>query len=288
MKYGMSLPNFGTFGDVHLLIDLACKAEAAGWDGFFLWDHLLFCELDKNAHADPWITLSAIATQTETVMIGTLVTPIPRRRPWKLARETVTLQNLSKGRLILGVGLGAPEEWEYRFFHEEDDPKIRAKKLDEGLTILSNLWKGEPFGFKGEHFHLEEMTFLPVPVKPIPIWVGGYWPNKRPFRRAARYNGTYPGLLDGAMTPEALKEIAAYIRQQHGGNPAQFDLVAGGTSEANAQSYHTYVEPFEQIGATWWIEDMSPLRLGMGWEDLWKPWDVAPIEERILAGPPRS
>src|SRR5687767_2848760 len=121
MKYAVHLPNFGAYGDARVLADLAHVAEAAGWDGFFLWDHLLCCELDKNPHADPWIALTAAALNTANIKLGTLVTPIPRRRPWKLARETVTLHNLSGGRLILGVGIGDPVKWEYDFFHAESD-----------------------------------------------------------------------------------------------------------------------------------------------------------------------
>jgi alkanesulfonate monooxygenase SsuD/methylene tetrahydromethanopterin reductase-like flavin-dependent oxidoreductase (luciferase family) len=208
MKYGVHLPNFGAFGDARVLAEMAVLAEQAGWDGFFIWDHLLFCEPDKNAHVDPWVGLTAVAMRTERIIFGPLVTAIPRRRPWKLARETVSLQNLSGGRLVLGVGLGDPVEWEYRFFHEETDAKIRAEKLDEGLAILQGLWSGETFGFTGKHYQLEPMTFLPKPVKPIPIWVGGYLPHKRPFRRAARFDGVVPGRLDGSFAPEDVRRGA--------------------------------------------------------------------------------
>jgi hypothetical protein len=287
MKYGLHLPNFGSFSDPRILINLAKEAENAGWDGFFLWDHLLFCELDKNPHADPWIVLSAIATQTTKINIGTIVTPLARRRPWKLARETVTLQNLSNGRLILGVGLGDPVEWEFGFFHDDTDPKIRAQKLDEGLDILIGLWTGEPFKFSGIHYQLEEMTFLPTPVQPIPIWVGGYWPRKPPFRRAARYNGISPGALEGTLSPKDWNEINVYI-QQHRTNESHFDLVGGGQTPAEPAEAKAIIEPYAQVGITWWLEDISPLRLGMGWDELWKPWDVEALRQRILAGPPTT
>ena len=283
MKYAVHLPNFGAYGDALVLADLAKQAEEVGWDGFFIWDHLLFAEPDKSPHVDPWIVLTAIAMQTERIKIGTMVTPLPRRRPWKLARETVSLQNLSGGRLILGVGLGDPAEWEYRSFHEEDDPRIRAQKLDESLTILTNLWTGEPFSFQGEHYELEEVTFLPAPVQPIPIWVGGYWPRKAPFRCAARYDRTMPGLLEGPMTPEDLAEIKQYIQHYRTEN-TPFDLAVGGITSADGSGAN--LEAFVATGATWWIEDISPLRLSMGWDELWKPWDTDALVARILAGPP--
>jgi alkanesulfonate monooxygenase SsuD/methylene tetrahydromethanopterin reductase-like flavin-dependent oxidoreductase (luciferase family) len=288
MKYGVHLPNFGSYGDTRVLADLAVTAEKAGWDGFFIWDHMLFCDLDKNAHVDPWVALTAVAMTTSRIQFGTIVTAMPRRRPWKLARETVSLHNLSGGRLILGVGLGDPVEWEYRFFHEADDPKIRAQKVDEGLAILQGLWSGEAFGFKGTHYHLEEMTFLPKPVTSIPVWIGGYWPRKAPMRRAARYNGVVPGLTDRAMTAEALQQVMDYIRQQRTAT-TPYDVVIGGITEPESDAYEKTVKPFVDVGATWWLEDLSPLRLeDFGWEDLWKEWDVEIFRARIEAGPPRE
>lgn len=285
MKYGIHLPNFGSFGDVHVLMDLAKTAEASGWDGFFLWDHLLFCELDKNPHADPWITLAAIAVQTERIHIGAMVTPIARRRPQKLARETVTLQNLSKGRLIVGVGLGDPVEWEFKPFHEESDAKIRAKKLDEGLDILTQLWSGETVNYEGKYYQITEATFLPKPIQPIPIWVAGYYPHKAPMRRASRFQGMFPGgHVDGKLLPEHIKAIRSFIHEQ-GNETPNFDIVAGGQTKDSQDIAE--VSDYVEAGLTWWMEDLSPFRLGYGWEDLWKEWDIAPLKARIEAGPPR-
>jgi alkanesulfonate monooxygenase SsuD/methylene tetrahydromethanopterin reductase-like flavin-dependent oxidoreductase (luciferase family) len=286
MKYGVHLPNFGAFGDARILAEFAQLAEEAGWDGFFIWDHLLFCEPDKNAHVDPWVALTAVALSTERITFGTMVTAVPRRRPWKLARETVSLHNLSGGRLVLGVGLGDPVQWEYGFFHDETDPMIRAEKLDEGLAILQGLWSGETFGFEGKHYHLEPMTFLPKPVRPIPIWVAGYWGRKRPFRRAARYAGVAPSKLDGDMTPTDMRDIIAYI-YQHRETQDPFDVVAFGRTDSQSPELAT-VKSIMEAGATWWVEDVSQLRLGMGWEELWKPWDIAPLRARIIAGPPKA
>jgi alkanesulfonate monooxygenase SsuD/methylene tetrahydromethanopterin reductase-like flavin-dependent oxidoreductase (luciferase family) len=287
MKYAVHLPNFGAYGDARVLADLAHVAEAAGWDGFFLWDHNLFAEPDKLPYADPWVALTAAALNTRNIKLGTLVTPIPRRRPWKLARETVTLHNLSGGRLILGVGIGDPVKWEYDFFHAESDPKIRAAKLDEGLAILKGLWSGQPFSFQGEHFQLEEMTFLPPPVTPIPIWVGGFWPkHKRPFRRAARHDGVVPA-ADGPFTPDQLREMMAYIAQ-HRTDTSAFDVVIGGVTNPEKSDPRLLLEALAEAGATWWLEDLSPLRFeDFGWEDMHKQWNLPALRARIEAGPPK-
>jgi alkanesulfonate monooxygenase SsuD/methylene tetrahydromethanopterin reductase-like flavin-dependent oxidoreductase (luciferase family) len=190
MKFGISLPPFGDFAEPLFLGEIARQAEEAGWDGFFIWDHMIF---DPTFYpiTDPWVALTVIALHTSRMRIGTLITPLARRRPWKLARETAALDRVSQGRLILGVGLGDPAQWEYGFFGEETDAKIRAEKLDEALSILTGLWTGEPFGFQGKHFHLRPVQFLPRPLQQprIPIWVGGFWPHKPPMRRAARWDG---------------------------------------------------------------------------------------------------
>ena len=167
MKFGMNLPPFEQFADVRLLAELAQDAENAGWDGFFIWDHILFDDL-WHPMVDPWVALTAIALKTSTIRIGTVVTPLARRRPWKLARETTSIDRLSGGRLILSVGLGDPAQWEYGFFSETEDPKTRAERLDEGLDVLTGLWSGEPFGYDGKHYQLEEMQFLPTPSAETP------------------------------------------------------------------------------------------------------------------------
>src|SRR5689334_9455775 len=156
MYYGINLPPFAEFGDARVLADLAVEAEIAGWDGFFIWDHMVF---DPTWHpiVDPWVGLAAVAMRTTRIRLGTMLTPLPRRRPWKLARETVALDRLSEGRLILGVGIGDPVQWEFGFFGEPTDAKQRASMLDEGLQVLTGLWSGALFSFSGEHYQLQEM-----------------------------------------------------------------------------------------------------------------------------------
>src|SRR5689334_8757471 len=203
MKYGMSVAPFGDYANPLALAELASEAEQAGWDGFFIWDHIMF---DPTFHpiVDPWVGLTAVALHTTRIRIGTMITPLARRRPWKVARETVSLDQVSKGRFTLGVGLGDPSQWDYGFFGEEPDPKIRAEKLDESLDILSGLWSGEAFHYEGKHFTIKEVQFTPRPVQQprIPVWVGGWWPNKPPMRRAARWDGAIPIKREGIPAGE--------------------------------------------------------------------------------------
>src|ERR1043166_5357034 len=186
MQYGIYVPNFGVYGDPHNLLTLAEDAEAAGWDGFFLWDHFLLYRRSDITVVDAWVALAAIAARTERIRLGPLITPAARRRPWKLAREIVSLDHLSRGRAILGVGLGAPPDAEFQCFGEDPSDRIRAEKLDEALTIIDGLSSGQPFQHRGRHFEIEEITFRPHPIqKPrVPIWVAAMWPNRGPLRRA--------------------------------------------------------------------------------------------------------
>ena len=207
MRYGISVPNFGI--PAHL-VELGHATEHAGWDGFFLWDHMLVDADDPFPINDPWVVLGAIAQTTERVRLGTLVTPVARRRPWKLARETVTLDHLSGGRAVLGVGLGEPGDAEFGAFGEPTDDRFRAERLDEGLEVLFGLWSGERFSFKGEHLTVDGATFLPRPVQSprIPVWVAVVWPNRGPLRHAARCDGVAP------IPPRSTRRRAAHARRR--------------------------------------------------------------------------
>lgn len=290
MKFAVNLPNFEAFGDARLLAELAQETEAAGWDAFFIWDHILFDDLWRPL-VDPWVALTAVALHTTTIQLGTMLTPIPRRRPWQLARQTASLDRLSNGRLILGVGLGDPVEWEYGFFGEETDAPIRAQKLDEGLDIITGLWSGDYFSYQGQHYQLAEMRFVPTPVQTsrIPIWVGGYWPRKRPFRRAARYDGICPGRVDGPLTPDDWHDILTYI-QQHRQTEAPFQAIQGGVTPGDDPVKATsIVAPFAQAGVTWWVEDISPY-FGRGllpWHGQWTAGITHRLRQRIQQGPPK-
>jgi alkanesulfonate monooxygenase SsuD/methylene tetrahydromethanopterin reductase-like flavin-dependent oxidoreductase (luciferase family) len=173
------------------MAELARLAEDHGWDGFFVWDHVTWLRTDPQPVADPWILLTAVALATTRLRLGTMVTPVARRRPAKLARETSTLDQLSAGRLILGVGLGSPLADEFTAVGEPDDPKLLARRLDEGLDVLAAAWSGDPVRLHGTTQHVDGVTFLPRPVQRprVPVWVGGTWPNKAPVGRALRWDG---------------------------------------------------------------------------------------------------
>ena len=278
MRYAFDLPNFGPYANPLLLAELARDAEDAGWDAFFIWDHIQVGWPEPVA--DPWIVLAAMATATRRILLGPMVTPLFRRHPWKLARETVTLDHLSGGRLVLGVGLGIDIFGEISAFDGPLDDKVRATMLDEGLGVLLGLWSGEKFSFNGKHHTVRDTQFLPTPVqKPrIPIWVAGSWPHKPPFRRAARFDGVAPivGDIEKSLTPADIGAIVAYIKSQRTSD-APFDVVQfGETAGESAEQDRAIVAPYAQAGATWWLE--SPL-----------PWKT-PLEKvraRIRKGPPR-
>ena len=283
-KVGLFLPNFGPFFQPSTLAQLALEAEDAGWDGFFLWDHIAFGEVPEghdfaavpdNPVVDPWIALSAVAVATNRIRIGALLTPIARRRPWKLARETVSLDHLSDGRLIFGTGLGYSAPVEFAAFGEVADDRERAAILDEGLEVLDRLWSGEPVEFSGEHFQVHSAPFHPQPVQRprIPIWVGGWWPHRRPFERAARWDGAFPE-RDGGSTPSpadvaAIRRFISERRQSDG----PFDIVIDGTTEADTA--RATIDAYAGTGVTWWLEKVDPSRR----------FSVDEIRARIAEGP---
>jgi alkanesulfonate monooxygenase SsuD/methylene tetrahydromethanopterin reductase-like flavin-dependent oxidoreductase (luciferase family) len=277
MKLGVNVPNFGTFADPAAFTSLAVEAEKAGWDGVFIWDHLLVWS--GNVVGDPWILLAAAAAATDRIVLGPMVTPVPRRRPWKLAREAVSLDQLSGGRLILGVGIGFPADPEFSAFDEPVDARTRAEMLDEGLEIITGLWTGEHFGFNGHHYHLDAMTFLPVPVQRprIPIWVAGMWPNRRPFRRAARFDGVFPIKAgeDMMLDPSELSPIITYVGR-HREPDRPFDIVTYADLQGDAGRAVDVVEAWSEAGATW-------LHVGPGYGGRERMDD---FRARIRRGPP--
>jgi alkanesulfonate monooxygenase SsuD/methylene tetrahydromethanopterin reductase-like flavin-dependent oxidoreductase (luciferase family) len=281
MKFGIDLPNFGWFGDIDTLVEIAVEAEDAGWEGLFLWDHMLVFKQDDMVlpFVDPWIALAAIACNTSKLILGPLVTPLPRRRPWKVAREALSIDHLSKGRLVLGVGIGAPPDIEFEYFGEISDDKKRAEMLDESLEIITGLWSGKPFSFKGTHYSLEEMTFLPRPKQEprIPIWVGGGIPNKAPFRRAARYDGVAPvhSKWPEPVTPKLLGDVLEIVNGERG-NLENYDVViCDQTTGTDDKQDQEIVESWSEVGATWFMEDINGMRA-----------ELDELRERIRMGPP--
>ncbi|MQG39115.1 MAG: LLM class flavin-dependent oxidoreductase [SAR202 cluster bacterium] len=257
MKFGIDIPNFEPFHNLEVIKQLAIEAEHYEWDGFFIWDHM-WLGMDI-AFVDPWVALTVIATVTKSIRFGTMVTPIPRRRPWKLARETVSIDVLSNGRLILGVGSGWPPELEFAPFSETVDNAKRGETLDEGLDVLTGLWKGQPFSYEGRYFNINEVTFKPTPVQTprIPIWIGGMWPNKKPFIRASKWDGVFPiSKSEKPVSPKEIIEIKSFIcRQSH--PKQQYDIVAAGISNKNTKEQNVLLKSYKKAGATWWIESLE-------------------------------
>lgn len=274
MRFGLTIPNFGDYGDPRVLAALAHEAEESGWDGFFVWDHLNLPS--PLPMVDPWIALAAIALQTKHIRLGPMVTPIARRRPWKLARETLSIDQIAEGRLILGVGLGYFPEEEFARFGEEPDAKLRAAKLDEGLAVLTGLWANAPFSFAGEHFQVQQVHMQPTSVQQprIPVWVAGVWPNKAPFRRAARWDGVFPigDATINPLTPTHLREVVTYVAAQRQSS-APFDVIYGHWLDgADRAQDAARVAEYQEAGVTWWLE--SP-----------EEHSLAEVRQRIRRGP---
>ena len=269
MKYGFVLP----FGSARDAADLAYKAEQAGWDGFFVWEPV--CGIDA------WVSLAAAALRTERIRLGTMLSPLSRMRPWKLASETVTLGHLSGGRVILSVGLGAVETG-FEAFGEVTDRRTRAELLDEGLQILTGLWAGQPFSFDGKHYRVKPTDFFPPPSplqQPrIPIWVVGAWPRPKSMQRVLRYDGLLPYLPGAELTPAYLREIKAYIDTNRTVD-TPFDIVVEGVTPGDDPSQATaIVEPWLEAGVTWWIEAL--------WPQPGQVQDLGTAQKRVLQGPP--
>ncbi len=271
MKFGFVMPS----GDARAAADLAGLAEDAGWDGFFVWEPVW--------GIDAWVCLAAAAMVTRRIRLGTMITPLSRMRPWKLASETVTLDHLSGGRVTLSVGLGAPDTG-FAEFGEVTDRKTRAELLDEGLEILTGLWKGQPFSYEGRHYRVKPAGFYPPPPpvqQPrIPIWVVGAWPREKSMRRVVRYDGLLPSTIgaDGKVrqaSPLEVREMAAYVAARRT-LEMPFDIVVEGVTPGDDPARaRVLLAPWEEAGATWWIE--------AHWED------NAPekLRARLEQGPPR-
>jgi alkanesulfonate monooxygenase SsuD/methylene tetrahydromethanopterin reductase-like flavin-dependent oxidoreductase (luciferase family) len=276
VKYGFVLP----YGNARTAADFAFEAEQAGWDGFFVWEPVWGW--------DAWMMLTAAAMRTERIKLGTMITPVSRMRPWELASKTVTLDHLSNGRVILAVGLGAIDTG-FAEFGEETDRKTRAELLDEGLDIVTGLWQGQPFNYDGQHYHIKETKFYPLPSpvqQPrIPIWVVGAWPKKKSMQRALRYDGLLPNVFgdDGRIretTPDDARAMHKYaVANRSATTP--FDIVAEGkTPGDDPDRAAEIVRGWANAGATWWIEAL--------WGDPAQPVDLNAVLRRIQQGPPHT
>lgn len=270
MQYGFVLP----YGDARTVADLAHTAEDHGWDGFFVWESVW--------GIDAWVSLAAAAMVTERIRLGTMITPVSRMRPWKLASEVATLDNLSEGRVILSVGLGATDTG-FVEFGEETDRRRRAELLDEGLEIITGLWAGQPFSYSGKHYTVDPTDFLPPPPpvqQPrVPIWVVGAIGRPKSMARVARYDGLLPYVMEGVegplpITPLLVASTLAELEASRG-TVAGFEVVVEGRTGGDSPITRSHLEELESAGTTWWLEAM--------WDS---QTDLQSVEGRIRQGPP--
>jgi alkanesulfonate monooxygenase SsuD/methylene tetrahydromethanopterin reductase-like flavin-dependent oxidoreductase (luciferase family) len=275
MRFGFVLPG----GTATEQLEQAVLADKAGWDGVFAWE--------SSYGIDPWTLLAGIAQRTSRIRLGTMLTPLPWRRPWKLASQVVTLDQLSAGRAILAVGTGAVDP-ALGTTGETEDLRERADRLDEGIDLITNLWQGR-WTYAGRHYQVDlaaraaalEPTTRPVQQPRIPIWVVGAWPRPKSMRRVLRCDGLLPNTMDANglrdTTPDDIRDLRQWLNE-HGARP-DFDIVSEGETPAgDPEAAATIVAPWAEAGSTWWLEAR---------------WMVAPedqaqvVRERILAGPPR-
>jgi alkanesulfonate monooxygenase SsuD/methylene tetrahydromethanopterin reductase-like flavin-dependent oxidoreductase (luciferase family) len=270
MRFGLYLAPFGELAEVRALAAAAARAEGAGWDGLFVWDHIM---TGGGADvADPWIALTAVALATERMRLGALVTPLPRRRPWDVARQVAVLDRLSGGRMVFGVGLGGDGWRELSGFGEERDPRARAALLDEALEVVTALWSGEPTTHAGPGFELERARVRPTPAQAPrpPIWVGCVWPHRRPLRRAARYDGLFP-VADGPLGGEELGAMLAEVRRHRDPAAGAFDVVVTNRARPGAGR----LAELAAAGATWWLQGFGAAPR------------LADVDGAAAAGPPQ-
>jgi alkanesulfonate monooxygenase SsuD/methylene tetrahydromethanopterin reductase-like flavin-dependent oxidoreductase (luciferase family) len=272
MRYGIEVVTFGEFADPRVVVRLAQAAEAAGWEGLWVWDHITFA---YGGVGDPWVILSAVAASTKRLKLCPGIAPLPRYRPHVLARILTSLDILSEGRLILGAGLGGVEE-EFTNYGEPADAKVRAAMLEEGLEVLTHLWSGEQVTYRGAHYVVEGATHTPTPVQRprIPVWIGGE--SKPALRRAARWDGWIIGATSPeakmVKTPRQLADQVAYIHQ-HRASDTPFEVAIDGISGPGDGAL---AREYEDAGATWWFEGLFGLRGA-----------VEEMLARVEAGPPR-
>lgn len=279
MRYGFVLPG----GDVWTVPEMAVEAEEAGWDGVFIPD-CISIDTPNNPPGpgfDPWIVLALMAARTERIMLGPMVAAISRRRPLKLARETLTLDQLSRGRMVLPVGLGAASD-DAGFYKvgEEMATRGRAQLMDECLAILNGAWSGESFAYEGEHFHVQPMKLLPPSVQRprIPVWVVGAWPRQKSMRRVVLWDGIIPQKMasEGPLSPDDIRAIKAYV-EAHRTLTTPFDIITEGeTPGDDPAGADAIMRPWKEAGVTWWMETR------------WGYTSLQEVRERIRQGPPRA
>lgn len=283
MRYGISLSAAGPGGDARTMADLAVLAEESGWDGVFLEDYIVYQGQSGVPTYDPWIVLAAMAMVTRTVRLGTLVTPVPRRRPWKLAMEATTLDHLSGGRVILGVGAGDAAEPSFAAVHEAPSQRDLGARLEEGIEVLTRLWDGSPLTFHGVHYRIDALQLSPRPVQRprIPIWVGGDWLVPAVRHRLVRGDGACvysgrPGTPEsGPLSADEVRQLRHWVEENREEGLAGYDVCVGGVPRGpDTAREREYLTSLADAGATWWQE----------WPG---PGEVADTRSAIAAGPLR-
>jgi alkanesulfonate monooxygenase SsuD/methylene tetrahydromethanopterin reductase-like flavin-dependent oxidoreductase (luciferase family) len=277
MKHGIFLPPFAELASPRRVANLAAVAERAGWDGFFLWDHMY--AQPGMAVAEAWTTLAAVAMTTTRVRLGALVTPLSRRRPWVMARQIATLDQLSGGRLVVGIGLGDDGWREFSAFGEEISPRARGELLDESLHLLLEFLAGNEVSFRGVRYVIDAEPLLPRPVQdPVPIWAAVRWPNKRPLVRAARLQGCFPIFPAGGdlPAPPPVADLTALRAELTDlGAPRSLDVVVRcSLHRLDAAARADVVAALGEAGVTWILEGF-----GVGQA-------AAEVADYVAAGPP--
>ena len=271
MRNAIYAPNFGEFGCLEKLVRLAVVAEKSGFDGFFLWDHINITGSDAMNTVDPTVALAAIASVTKSISIGPIVTPLARRRPWKVSRELVSLDHLSNGRVVFGAGLGEPPEFEFTAFGEDSTAKVRAKKVDESLTIIDQLSMGKLVKFSGEYYAVDSVRFNPSAYQNprFPIWIAGTLPATAGLKRSLNWDGIFPvsrpskDIADAGWSHwlpsfEEFRDVVKFGKEHLDSEQlSRFDFVASVILGQN-KTKGTPVVNFKSVGATWllhWIDE---------------------------------
>jgi alkanesulfonate monooxygenase SsuD/methylene tetrahydromethanopterin reductase-like flavin-dependent oxidoreductase (luciferase family) len=263
MRHGLYFLPGGELSDPRTLIELGVAAEEHGWDGFFLWDHILRPSGEPQDLADVWVALAAIATMTTRIRLGPMVTPTARRRPQILAREAITLDHLSVGRLIVGLGLGVDTAGELSKFGEVTDPIRRGDALDEAAQLLARWWSGERATMSSSHYRVDDVALLPRPIQRprIPMWFAARGSAVRPVRRAARYDGVFAIEIDRA----GLRRVIRLVAEERG-HLDGFDVAVAAVPGLDLAGW-------EADGATWAMWSFPPGASASG------------VRARIEAGP---
>lgn len=287
MRFSINIPNFGDFAGAGTVATVAAAAEQAGWDALFVWDHVGHdkCRRQGQPFGDPWMLLTAAALATSNLRLGTMVTPVARRRPEQLARQVATLDFLSGGRVIFCAGVGGPVGDEFGSFGDTTDPVALAERLDEGLELLGRYWSGERVNHHGRHYHVRDVTLLPSSVQRPrpPVWIGGSWPHRRPMRRAARWDGVVPLFTTaghGQVPPlDQVRDLVGYVSKHHKDRDDKpFEIVLGGASPGDPAKARDLITRLADAGATWWDERQLQTS-----ENVYR---LTPVLRRIDKGPP--